>query len=121
MKPTAKTVVLTVAIAALFPVGYVVGQGIGAPDLTPAQEVLLAAQTQVQYKGDPEDYVRLVRLYEKAPDDAAVIRQSARMALVAARKNGALDAVALQVAQAMQNQKLIEQNAEIIRLLKERR
>jgi hypothetical protein len=111
MKPTPKIIALTVAVAALFPLGYSVGQSTPSPGYE-----LLDLDIATTQLPDAAKYRRMAEIYRMAPDNSVLLNDITRYA-IAERAKG--NPVSLQVVQVHQAQKIIEQNAEMIKLLRE--
>lgn len=103
-------------LALLIGGGYALGQNSANSD-TQDKELaheLLEAQTAVNLGGS-NDYGRLVDAYAQAPGRPLTTKQAARLGLVYAKKGDNGPALATLISQ---NQRLIEQNEQIIFLLK---
>lgn len=87
--------------------GAVIAQKLSAPE-----QQLLDAYTSAETDG--REYSKLMDVYAKMPGNAPATKQAARLALVDGKSGNVGSGM---VALILQNQKLIEQNERIIKLL----
>lgn len=113
-----RKIALAVAVAftgALCGGSYVLGQS-QTPELTPAQQAFGQLDFDASMRGDLTQIPAYIAAYMKAPEDSAVVSQIIRTAFVDRDKPEG--PVQLLMLQAAQNQKIIEQNAQILAALK---
>jgi hypothetical protein len=112
MKKNFFVIVALAATATVFGAGFAFGQ---QDAHTPELAEFMSMQAKLYLGAKPDDYASFAHLYMDAPNHPEIPQQLIRFLIVKAGPNPELQGQAMVIAQ---NQKLIEQNAEIIELLR---